>query len=162
MPFLISPKLIPLIQYDFDLVWDERSGGMVALCPPSHPMTIKNDWGDMLPIQGGRLKQQLHKIATIYRNADEKISAVPRELLSVHAVAEVGRLRGTTSKKSQAGLIFQMKDHFVGGWDFVNLTPDTKLDYYGIFLIKPDGNIVGSERDYSFDDMVEREFAAGN
>jgi hypothetical protein len=185
MSLLISPKLIPFIEYDYELVRDERTSEWVAVCPPSNPMRIKNDWGDVLDVQGDGLKQQLHKIATIYRNADGETGAVPRKLLSVPAIAEVGSLRGTNHAKSRAGLLFQMsiqyciewdlghgewglntnevQKGYIDDWGLVGLTPDAIIAQDGFFFTAPDIPIarewVGGSR-CSYDELVEREFAA--
>jgi len=182
MALLISPKLIPLIDYSTTGECDRRGHWIPDL---SRPMTIKNKWGDMLEVQGKALALRLHKIATIYRNADEKIDAVPRELLAIHAIAEVGCLRGTISRKSQTGLIFQMNTRYcvewnlshgewglmrtdvqngrIKDWGLVGLTPNATIGQDGFFLTTPDADIEearmwGGDR-CSYHELVEREFA---
>jgi hypothetical protein len=179
MPVLISPRLVPFIDYSTIGEYDAHGHWIPDL---SKPMTIRNDYGAVLKVEGRRLKRQLSEAATIYRN--EGIAAVPRKLLTVYATVEAGCLRGTNAAKSQTGLLFRMNmqycrewnlghsewgltrsdvenDH-IKDWGLVCLTSGL-IVHYGFFFTASDAEITASEWGggrCSYDELVEREFAA--
>lgn len=156
MALLISPKLIPLIDYSTTDEYDKNDHWVPDL---SQPMTIKNVWGDALIVEGLRLKRRLSKVATIYRNADEKISAVPRKLLTVSAVVKGGCLRGTVPDRSQSGLLFQMNEDVLTAWGLTNLMPNAVIASDAVYLATPNCEVTAYEREYTYDNLVEREFS---
>lgn len=182
---LISPKLIPLINYRWDAEYDKQIGDWRDP-DPSEPMTIQNKWGDTLSVEGDELKQQLRNVATIYRNTEgssesEKLRAIARtqELLMVDAIAEVGRLREAEPEEFEVGLLLQIDQRYLDEWGlgefgltrleveleladrgFIALTPSIVIKEDGFFLLQP-GSVEEEGGDFGnfYNEFVEREFA---
>lgn len=156
MALLISPNLIPFIHYyneEDDQIkdWDETFS-------PADPVCFWSDQSGTLRVEGEELSKQLRQIATIYRT-DERIRAVPRKLLEVNAVAEVGCLREARwdEYRRQGGLLLQVNEHILSSSGLTDLTQGW-LREYAVALFEPHGTIVGFDESYEYDDMVKREF----